>query len=772
MKKIIGLLILGAGISVALLNACSNAAMADNAIPDVISYNYDVRPILSDKCFNCHGPDAQKREAGLRLDIASEAYKALQEHPQQHALVPGKPEVSELFARITTTDTSLLMPKVSSKLPRLSEHEVAILKKWIEQGAKYEPHWAFVLPQKASLPTVEDKSWPINEIDYFVLNKMELQGLSPNETADKERLLKRVCMDLTGILPTPEQTAAFVKDASANAYEQQVDRLLQLPQFGEKMAIGWMDLARFADSHGFQDDSYRSQWPWRDWVIDAYNRNMRYDTFLTWQLAGDLLPNATKEQLLASGFNRNHKITEEGGVIDEEYRVQYVTDRTNTFGRAMLAMTVECAKCHDHKYDPFSQKNYYQLYAFFNNVKEVGLESVVGGPETYAKNPRMTITNEEVQKTMRFINKKDTGKLEVSVMADRDTIRKTFLLIRGNYDTPGEEVRAAAPPVVLPFDSTRWKTNRLGLAQWMFDEKNPLTARVFVNRIWQEFFGRGIVKTVSDFGMQGELPSHPQLLDWLAKDFQQHGWDIKRLIRQMVLSATYRQSGKISEEKLKKDPLNVYWSYAPRARFPAELVRDILLSSSGLLNTEIGGPSVKPLQPPGLWELATSGRGILKKYVQDTGTLLYRRGLYTFIKRTVPPPSMMIFDASNRDECQTGRYRTNTPLQALVMLNDPTMIEASKALADQLLQQGIAPEQVITKAFQRIICRTPDAKEKEVLLRYWEQAMVDMKRNPANAGKIISVGNYQAVTKDKLQLAVAMQAIQVLYNMQEAITKT
>jgi len=772
MKKIMWLLLLGAGISVALLNACSNAAMYDNAIPDVVSYNYDVRPILSDKCFNCHGPDAQKREAGLRLDIASEAYKALQEHPQKHALVPGNPEASELFARITTTDTSLLMPKVSSKLPRLSEHEVAILKKWIAQGAKYEPHWAFVLPQKAALPAVNEKSWPVNEIDYFVLSKMERQGLSPNETADKERLLKRVCMDLTGILPTPEQTAAFVNDASANAYEKQVDRLLQLPQFGEKMAIGWMDLARFADSHGFQDDSYRSQWPWRDWVIDAFNRNMRYDTFITWQLAGDLLPNATKEQQLASGFNRNHKITEEGGVIDEEYRVQYVTDRTNTFGRAMLAMTVECAKCHDHKYDPFSQKNYYQLYAFFNNVKEVGLEATVGGPETYAKNPRMTITNEEVQKTLRFINKKDTGKLEVSVMADRDTTRKTFLLIRGNYDTPGEEVRPATPPVVLPFDSTRWKTNRLGLAQWMFDEKNPLTARVFVNRIWQEFFGRGIVKTASDFGMQGDLPSNPPLLDWLAADFQQHGWDMKRLIRQLVLSATYRQSGKISTEKLKKDPLNIYLSYAPRARFSAELVRDILLSSSGLLNTEIGGPSVKPLQPPGLWELATSGRGILKKYVQDTGTLLYRRGLYTFIKRTVPPPSMMIFDASNRDECQTSRYRTNTPLQALVMLNDPTMIEASKALADRLLQRGTNPTLVITGAFQRIICRTPDEKEKEVLVSYWEQAVAELKKNPENARKIISVGNYQAVTKDIILLAAAMQAIQVMYNMQEAITKT
>lgn len=772
MKSVLFFLLVVGSAAATLLNACSNAGASGDALPDVVSYNYDVRPILSDKCFNCHGPDARKREAGLRLDIASEAYKALQEHPQKHALVPGKPEASELFARITTSDTSLLMPKVSSKLPRLSEREVAILKRWIEQGAKYEPHWAFVAPQQVALPTVQDKSWPINEIDYFILSKMERQALSPNEPADKERLLKRVCMDLTGILPTPEETAAFVNDADEKAYEKQVDRLLQLPQFGEKMAIGWMDLARFADSHGFQDDSYRSQWPWRDWVIDAFNRNMRYDTFVTWQLAGDLLPNATKEQLLASGFNRNHKITEEGGVIDEEYRVQYVTDRTNTFGRAMLAMTVECAKCHDHKYDPFSQKNYYQLYAFFNNVKEVGLESTVGGPETYAKNPRMTITNDDVQKTLRFIHKRDTGKLEVSVMADRDTVKKTYVLLRGNYDTPGEEVRPSTPQVVLPFDTTRWKTNRLGLAQWMFDKKNPLTARVFVNRMWQEFFGRGIVKTVSDFGMQGELPTHPELLDWLAADFQQHGWDVKRLVKQMVMSATYQQSGKISPEKYKKDPLNIYWSYAPRTRFSAELVRDVLLSSSGLLNKTIGGPSVKPYQPPGLWELATSGRGILKKYVQDTGQLLYRRGLYTFIKRTVPPPSMMIFDASNRDECQTSRYRTNTPLQALVMLNDPTMLEASKALADRLLQGGANPEEFIMKAFQRIICRTPEAKEKDLLLNYWVQALTDLKKNPENAGKIISVGNYVALTKNKVELAVAMQTIQVIYNMQEAITKT
>ena len=772
MKKTIALLLLLGTILVQLLPSCGGGSSAANQVPDVISYNFDVRPILSDKCFKCHGPDAGKREAGLRLDLAEEAMKPLQEHPDKRAIVPGNPAASEIFQRITTSDTSLLMPQVSSHLPRLTAREVAIIKRWIEQGAPYEKHWAFLPPQLPELPAVSDRSWPINAIDYFVLEKMEQQGLTPNEPADKERLLKRVSIDITGMLPSPEETDTFLKDASPDAYEKQVDRLLSLPQYGEKMAIGWLDLARYADSHGFQDDSYRTQWPWRDWVIDAFNRNLSYDTFVTWQLAGDLIPNATREQILATGFNRNHKITEEGGVIDEEYRVQYVTDRTNTFSRAMLGVTLECANCHDHKYDPFTQKNYFQLYAFFNNVKEVGLESTVGGPETYAKNPRMTITQEDIKKTLHFIHQRDTGKLEVSVMADRDTLRKTFLLLRGSYDQPGEQVFPATPPAILAFDSIRFPSNRLGLARWLFDVRNPLTARVFVNRLWQEFFGRGMVRTAADFGMQGELPTHPRLLDWLAVDFQQHGWNIKRLVKQLVMSATYRQSAAISAEKKNKDPLNIYLSFAPRLRFSAELIRDALLSSSGLLNKEIGGPSVKPYQPPGLWELATSGRGILKKYVQDTGKLLYRRGLYTFIKRTVPPPSMMIFDASNRDECQVSRYRTNTPLQALVMMNDPTMLEASLALADQLLMQGLSPEQLLVTAFRKIICRQPDEKEKKLLLTYWNQAREQIAKNSPTAQQQMQAGNYKVRTTQLSQLAIAMQSIQIIYNLQEAITKT
>jgi hypothetical protein len=414
--------------------SCQTASSSEETLPDQVSYNYDIRPILSDKCFNCHGPDANKREAGLRLDIGAEAFKALQEHPSKHAIVPGKPEQSELYLRITSKDTGLQMPSIKSRLPRLTQHETDLIKKWIEQGAKYEPHWAFVAPVKPELPKIDDKSWVINELDYFVLAKMESKGLSPNPMADKERLLKRAYIDLIGLLPSPKETEQFLGNTDPKAYEKTIDQLLARPQFGEKMAIGWLDIARYADSHGYQDDNYRSQWPWRDWVIHAFNKNLSYDSFITWQLAGDLLPQATKEQLLATGFNRNHKITEEGGVIDEEYRIQYVDDRTATLGRSLLAMTVECAKCHDHKYDPISQKDYYQLSAFFNSVKEKGLESTVGGPDTWAKHPRMQITQEDLKTTLSFVHALDTNKLEVSVMGDLDTLRKTYVLTRGAYD--------------------------------------------------------------------------------------------------------------------------------------------------------------------------------------------------------------------------------------------------------------------------------------------------------------------------------------------------
>lgn len=732
-----------------------------------ISYNFDIRPILSDKCFACHGPDANKREAGLRLDDPESAYKSLAENPGMHAIVPGKPDLSVVYQLISTTDTTLMMPPVSSNL-KLTQNEIDLIRKWIKQGAKYERHWSFVPPVKSELPTLSNKKWPRNEIDYFTLEKMEANKLKPNEEADKERLLKRLAFDLTGLPPSLEIMEKFVDPEQD--YEKTVDQLLNHLAFGEKMAVHWLDIARYADSYGYQDDGYRTQWPWRDWVIHAFNDNLSYKDFVTWQMAGDLLPNASMEQILATGFNRNHKITEEGGVIPEEYRVSYVADRSDLFGKAFLGITMECARCHDHKYDPVSQKDYYSLFAFFNNVKEKGIESVIGGPETYAKNPLMEISQNDIDSLLTFINQPDTNRLIVSVMGDQEEIRKTFLLNRGEYDSPGEEVAAGTPEAILKFNSN-YPKNRLGLSQWLFDKQNPLTARVYVNILWQEFFGMGIVKTTGDFGMQGELPTHPALLDWLAVDFIEHNWDIKRLIKQMVMSATYRQSSVVDKDKLNKDPENKWLARGTRYRVNAEFIRDIVLSSSGLLNPTIGGPSVKPYQPAGLWEGATSGRGLLSIYKQDKGSKLYRRGIYTLIKRTVPPPSMAIFDASNRDICEVKRLKTNTPLQALVMMNDPTVLEASRVLSGNLLKDDKDPEILIKKAFRMIVCRQPRKEEIDILLQYHQKQLTEL--NIQTAEKALQVGEYpQNKGLNKINHAALMRVITTLYNLEETITKT
>ena len=754
-----------------VLNACHNSsANIEDQMPDTVSYNFNIRPILSDKCYKCHGPDASKRQANLRLDKPESAFKALRDNPNAHVLVPGSPEMSELFRRISTNDTSDMMPPANSNLKRLTPHEVDLVRKWIKQGAKYEKHWAFVPPKSWPVPQVDDKSWVKNPIDNFILKKQEQYGLKPNPEADKEHLLKRLSLDLTGLPPTIEMQNRFLADNSPNAYEKVVDELMKSPTYGEKMALHWMDVARYADSHGYQDDNYRTQWPWRDWVIHAYNENLPYDKFVTWQLAGDLMPNATKEQLLATGFNRNHKITEEGGVIDEEYRVAYVTDRTNTFGKALLGVTLECSHCHDHKYDPFSQKEYYQVFAFFNSVKEAGLQSTVGGPETYAKRPMMQISNDDVKDILKFVNKKDTGKLIVSVMGDSEVYRKTFILKRGNYDSHGDEVQPGTPASIMPFDN-RLPKNRLGLAEWLFDKRNPLTARVFVNQTWQQLFGKGIVKSSGDFGMQGDLPTHPELLDWLSVDFMSHGWDIKRLVKQMVMSATYRQSAVITKDKFKLDPDNNLLARGPRYRLPAELIRDLVLASSGLLNPTIGGPSVNPYQPPGLWENATSGRGILASYRQVHGPDLYRRGMYTLIKRTVPPVEMAIFDASNRDQCEVKRLRTNTPLQALLMENDPTVLEAARVLAAKLLKDNSQTSAKITKAFRLIMCRTPNEKELNILTGYYAGQLKTLHKKDAQ--KVLAVGEYPIPQDlDKVTLAAMMETVDTIYNLEEAITKT
>jgi len=740
-------------------------------LPEVVDFNSHIRPILSDRCFKCHGPDVNAREGNLRLDLPDSAFAVLKEDPGLYAIIPGDPEHSQAYLRISSSDTAERMPPPSSNLS-LSGYEIRLIEKWIMQGAAYKPHWAFIPPANKKIPEPENKKWARNEIDLFILDKMEMEGLSPNEPADKERLVKRVCFDLTGLPPSIELQERFLHDGSPDAYEKIVDELLSNPHYGEKMALHWLDVARYADSHGYQDDGRRTMWPWRDWVIHAFNENYSYEKFVTWQLAGDLLPNTTKEMKLATGFNRNHKITEEAGVIDEEYRLEYVTDRTNTFGKSFMAMTFECAKCHDHKYDPIPQRSYYSTFAFFNQVPEKGLLGDIT-LASLADPPKMKITSEDVDKLLRFINKKDTTPVEVMVMKDSIGIRTTHILKRGEYDKPGEEVGFSTPPGIFPFDTLLYQKNRLGLARWLFDKEHPLTSRVYVNRIWQEFFGKGIVKTSGDFGMQGEPPSHPELLDWLALDFLNNGWNIKRLVKQIVMSATYCQSSVITKEKLSKDPENIYLSRSSRTRFTAEFIKDMVLASSGLLNEEIGGPSVKPYQPKGIWESSTSGRGELATYIQDHGKDLYRRGMYTFIKRTVPPPSMLMFDASNRDLCQVKRVNTNTPLQALVLLNDPQVLEAARVLAERLTIEKSSPEEKISTAFRLILCRKATDKETSILFSYYEEEREKYSANTTAAKNFLEIGEYHhEQVSDKAAAAALMQVIHTLYNMEEAITKS
>ncbi|MCM4150835.1 DUF1553 domain-containing protein [Arenibacter sp. N53] len=751
----------------------SQGVYANQKLPEVVDYNFHIKPILSDNCYTCHGPDANKRKAGLRLDLEQGALSELPENPGKYAVVAGKPGNSMLYLHVVSDDPKQLMPPADSQL-KLNSYEKRLLKKWIEQGAKFEKHWAFIPPKKADLPKTETEDWAQNEIDAFILEKMEENDLAPAHKAEKPTLIRRMSLDLTGLPPNAKQVQHYLSNTSEEILEQAIDEFLASPTYGERMTQVWLDVARYADSHGYQDDSYRSMWPWRDWVIHAFNNNLPYDEFLTMQLAGDLLPDANKEEILASGFNRNHPITQEGGIIQEEYRSYYVVDRTNTLGKGILGLTLECAKCHDHKYDQLTQRDYFEIYSFFNKVDEKGLQKTAGDAfrkEYFADAPFLTITDEETEGVLSFINKAE-GK-DVKVMVMNDSIpRKTYIFNRGEYDSPGEEVFPNAPEIILPF-SEKLPKNRLGLAQWMTDENNPLTSRVFVNRVWGMLFGNGLVETSEDFGVQGSLPTHPQLLDWLAKDFMEHNWDIKYLLKKIMLSATYQQSSVASEESKKADPDNKWLSRAPRFRMSGEIIRDYVLATSGLLNKGIGGPSVKPYQPPGLWEETTAGsnRGGLTSYVQDEGDKLYRRSLYTLWKRTLPPPSMSIFDAPNRDICEVRRQKTNTPLQALALQNDVQMLEAARVLAENIIVETNDPQQWVTTVFQRILVRNPKEDEKKVLEEYYTDALNNFMSNQENAEKLIAQGEYKRLETDPARTAALMLTAQVIYNLDETITR-
>jgi len=821
-----------------------------------VNFSRDIRPILSENCFACHGPDDKARKGKLRLDTPEGAFKR---HDDKAAIVAGNAAQSEIIRRVLTVDVEDHMPPADSGKKSLSPHQVDLLKQWIAQGADYTGHWSFQPITSPAIPKIVSADVALsNPIDAFVLARLKQDGLKLSPPATREALIRRVTLDLIGLPPTLAEVDAFLADTAPNAYDQVVDRLLASPHFGEKMAIDWLDAARFADTHGYHIDSGRDMTRWREWVIEAFNRNLPFDQFTIWQIAGDLLPEATVEQKVASGFHRNHMINFEGGAVPEEYHAAYLMDRVNTTSTVWLGLTVACAQCHDHKYDPIRQRDYYQLYAFFHNVPEKGLDGNKGNAAPMLKSPthieqeKLDALAEKIKQLEQSLTAPDpaadeaqmeweksaakaSGKapipasvataltkqsdqrtsaqcdelrkyyranvstifradaktiaelqatqkeIETSirttmVMQEMPTPRDTYILMRGQYDKKGEKVTADVPAALppLPKDAPR---NRLGLARWLVAKDNPLTARVIVNRYWQSYFGTGIVKTAEDFGSQGEWPTHPELLDYLASQFMQSGWDVKAMQRLIVTSGAYRQSSRSTPEMIAHDPDNRLLSRGPRVRLSAELIRDQALAISGLLNGEIGGKSVSPYQPSGLWEelmsRADGKNWSAQTYTQSHGADLYRRTMYTFWKRTSPPPTLGTFDAPDRETCTVRRSRTNTPLQALVLLNDPTYIESSRKLAERILSEAApATDQRLIFAFRLATARQPTLPELDVLRRAFEKQSATYRAAPELADKLLKVGEAPVDPKfDKSELAAWTMLSSIILNLDETITK-
>ncbi|MGA0899749.1 MAG: PSD1 and planctomycete cytochrome C domain-containing protein [Luteolibacter sp.] len=714
----------------------------DPAAP--LSYNRDVRPILSDKCFACHGPDRGAREADLRLDVAEDGRGYDGAHA--YAAVPGDVEASELVEHIHSDKPKSMMPPPKVKNP-LSEDEKAILVRWIEEGAKYEPHWAF-LPIEKSEPPALDDPWIRNDIDRFVHAKLSEQGIKPSPEASKIAWLRRVTQDLTGLPPALDAIDVFAADQSPEAYEKVVDELLESDDYAEHMASIWLDNARYADSNGFQFDNRRKMWPWRDWVIHAYRSNMPFDQFVTEQLAGDLLPNPTEDQRIATGFNRNHPTTIEGGVIEEEYRVTNVNDRTTTMGTLFMGLTLECTRCHDHKYDPITIDEYYELYAFFNTGADPG--------------------KGEKHKSIKPFIERSVGDQKGEVMIMEEKPRKTFILEGGQFDQIGAEVRPDVPDVLPAFgDRPR---NRLGLSQWLLAEENPLMARVTVNRLWQQFFGIGLFKSPDNLGLQSEVPSHPRLLDYLAADFREQGWDLHAFIKQVVLSSTYRQDSTHRPEL--QDPDNRLLARGPSFRLPAEMIRDQALYASGLLSRKQGGPSVFPYQPNGVWEDLNAPKSHVEFYIESKGEDLYRKSLYTYWRRAAIHPAMQIFDAPSRDVCSVKRETTNTPLQALATLHDRTYVEASRKLAERVIKQQPERSAQIALLMRHVLSREPDDEEAALLLGLHAERLATYRKEPQAISKLMAVGESKPdVSLDADQVAALADVALAIFNLSETLTR-
>lgn len=793
-----------------------NPAIAGSAPP--VSYGKDVRPILAENCFNCHGQDINRRKADLRLDT-------LDGQRAGNVVIPSQPDESELVRRILSADSKEVMPPPKSNR-KLTNEQKEILRRWVAEGAKFEGHWAFIAPIRLPVPEIKGVTHPV---DAFIRQRLLPANLTPAPEADRATLLRRVTLDLTGLPPTVEELDAYLNDRSPNAYEKVVDRLLASKHYGERMALPWLDAARYADSNGFQQDGDTFQWVWRDWVVKALNDNMPFDRFTIEQLAGDLLPNPTLEQKIATGFNRNHLVNGEGGAIAEEQRFNILFDRVDVTATNWLGLTMACAQCHDHKYDPITKGDYYSLLAGFNNVSESGgagnqsskmrvsppfieaptqeqkviitsLEKIAADLRSaqaeklklwqlrVKEDKNMTDILKDPAKAKSHFEEKVEPKLaalvkaaeneakayradeipKIMVMAD-DKPRETHILDRGEYLKKKEKVSFAVPTFLpsLPKDAPK---NRLGLALWLVSKEHPLTARVAVNRAWQTFFGTGLVKTTEDFGVQGDVPVQQELLDWLAVEFRESGWDMKRLHRLIVTSSTYKQSSRVSTHALAQDPENRLYARFPRVRLPAMLLRDVALAASGLLDSRVGGKPVYPYQPDGIWEPLAITKERDFTYPASTGRDLHRRSLYTFWRRTIGPANM--FDASSRQVCKVKPSVTNTPLHALTTLNDPTWTEAARVLAEKAIKSSTETNARLTFAFRRILSRPPSPAETKVLRQMLDEQSAIYRTDKEAAKKLLAIGSTLTDGKiDPTEHATWTNLCLAILNLDESLTR-
>jgi hypothetical protein len=777
------------GATALLATACGTGA---GDLPETVEFNRHIRPILSDRCFSCHGPDSGSREAELRLDVR-EVATAKRDGYERPAIVPGRPGQSELVGRIGHADADQRMPPANTRRP-LDGRQIALLERWIEQGAEWERHWSYAPPARRAPPETKlGAPFVRNPIDQFVVARLEREGHRPSPEADRVTLARRVHFDLTGLPPQPDEVDRFVADRRPDAYERLIDRLLASPRFGERMAMLWLDLVRYADTDGFHADLHHNVSPFRDYVIRAFNDNKPFDQFTREQLAGDLLPHATYEQRVAAGFNRLGQITREGGAQAKEYLAVYAADRVRTVATTWLGSTMECAECHDHKFDPFTQADFYRMTAFFADIKERGVylnENLVP--------PEMPLPSREESLELRALDRRreqlrregaGRGTLD-AVMRKRRLLlenvphmvathavepRQMRVLGRGNWqDNRGAVVAPDVPDFLPPLDVEGRRATRLDLADWLVSRENPLTARVFVNHLWAKLFGAGISRVLDDLGSQGDWPMHADLLDWLAVEFMESGWDVKHMVRTIVTSATYRQSSTVPPEQRGFDPENRYFARQSRIPLEGELVRDNVLAVSGLLSDRIGGPSVKPYQPPDYWsDIQTFGAdGPASEWVPSEGEDQYRRGLYTYWKRSFLHPAMMAFDVTDRQECTAQRPRSNTPLQALVLLNDPSFVEAAGAFAEHVMAQQGEFEDRLQWAYKRALSRRAEPAEVKELSTLFEKQRAWYADHPDEAVALTRVGfRAPAAERPEAELAAWTAVARAIFNVHEMITR-